>query len=102
MIWSKEKPEKVIGIEVRLGEFDGLGPNPPKQLIGIVSDYSEGLYRIKLESPFTSQDGHTETYAKVSARHDGFPISRISKRGILGVNGSFESGNGFIALLAKV
>jgi hypothetical protein len=99
-IWSKEKPEKISGSKVKLGRFDNLGPNPPKQLLGVISYCSENSYRIDFEEPFMG-DGTRERYVVFTARHRGYPVSRMSKRGTLGVNGSFESGHGFIGLVAK-
>ena len=99
-IWSKEKPERINGSRVKLGGFDNLGPNPPKQLQGVISYGSNNWYRIDFDEPFM-RNGVWENYAMISARHEGHPVSRMSKRGILGVNGSFESGHGFIGLVAK-
>jgi hypothetical protein len=99
-IWSKEKPERVNGSKVRLGGFENVGPNPPKQLLGVISYGSENWYRIDFDEPFM-RDGTRENYAMITARHAGYPVSRMSKRGILGVNGAFESGHGFIAIVAK-
>ena len=100
VIWSKEKPDKIIGVKVRLRDFDGLGKNPPDELTGVIADFSHGGYRIQFEKPFIF-DGNEENYAIVSARHVGFPVSRISKRRILAVGGKLESGRGFISLIAK-
>ena len=100
IFWSKEKPDKIIGLRVRLAEFDGLGPNPPELLRGSIIEYIDGRYRINLDEP-TTIDGKNENYAIVSAKHGGYPVSRISKRGILAVGGKFESGRGFISLIAK-
>ena len=100
IIWSKEKPEKIIGLKVRLGEIDGLGPNPPEVLVGNIKSFEKEVYHIVFDEPATI-DGVKETYATVSARHLGHPVSRISKRGILAVGGKLESGKGFISLIAK-
>jgi len=99
-LWSKEKPEKIIGTKVRLGEFDGLGPNPPEMLVGNINSFEKDKYHIDFDEPAII-DGIKENYATVSARHSGHPVSRISKRGILAVGGKFESGKGFISLIAK-
>ncbi len=87
-------------MRVRLAQFDGLGPNPPEELSGSINDFKEGVYRINFDEPIVL-DGKKENYVSVSARHGGYPVSRISKRGILAVGGSFESGRGFISLIAK-
>jgi hypothetical protein len=99
-IWSKENPERINGGRVKLGGFDNLGPNPPKQLQGFISYCSNNWYRIDFNEPFML-NGTRENYAMITARHRGYPVSRISKRGILGVNGSFESGHDFIGLIGK-
>ena len=100
IIWSKEKPEKIIGTKVRLGEFDGLGQNPPELLVGNIKSYENDKYYIDFDEPAII-DGIKENYATVTARHLGHPVSRISKRGILAVGGKLESGKGFISLIAK-
>jgi len=99
-IWSREKPEKINRCRVRLGQFDNLGPNPPKQLQGIILFDSDNWYRIDFDKPFI-RNGVLENFAMITARHKGYPVSRMSKRGILGVNGYFESGHAFIGLVAK-
>jgi hypothetical protein len=99
-VWSKEKPHRINGCRVRIGGFDNLGPNPPEQLMGVISYYSGNQYGIDFEEPFI-RDNIRENYAIITARHAGYPISRMSTRGILGVNGVLESGHGFIGLVAK-
>jgi hypothetical protein len=99
-LWSKENPDKINGTKVKLGEFDNLGPNPPKQLVGVITHCSDNKYRVDFVEPLM-RDGVMENYATITARHAGHPISRMSKRGILAVCGSFESGHGFIALVAR-
>lgn len=101
IIFAKEMPEKIIGQKVRLRQFEGLGPSPPDTLFGYISNFSEGVYQIDFEEPFYLHNNQPETYAKIRARHGGFPVSRVSKRRILTVGGKFESGTGFIALIRK-
>ncbi len=100
ILWPDEKPDKIMGLRVRLGEFDGLGQDPPDELTGFISDFSDGTYQIQFEKPFLF-DGNEENYAIVRARHLGFQVSRIRKRGILAVDGKFESGRDFISLIAR-
>ncbi len=100
LLWGREKPEKINGIKVRLGEFDWLGPVVPDQLIGTISDLSDNRYRIDFDEPLILH-GKKVRYAIVVARHTGYPVSRMSRRGILAVSGEFESGEAFIALIAK-
>jgi hypothetical protein len=98
---TREKPEHIIGTKVRLGEVDGLGPTPPKLPYAVVSNYSDDKYRLDFIEPF-SFEGKLEKYALVSARHVGYPVSRLSKRSPLAVNGVLESGKGFVALITSV
>ena len=98
---AREKPEHIIGTKVRLGEVDGLGPTPPKLPYAVVANYSNDQYRLDFIEPF-SFEGKSEKYALVSARHAGYPVSRLSKRSLLAVNGVLESGKGFVALIASV
>ncbi len=100
IIWSKENPDKINRTKVRLFEFENMDPNPPMELVGTITHFSDNLYRINFDEPFM-RDGLKENYATIIARHKGYPISRMSKRGILAVSGKFESGHDFIALVAK-
>ncbi len=99
-IWAEEKPKKINGVRVRLGQFDGLGPNPPEQIIGVITYCTSKQYRIDFDTPF-DYDGKKEHYALVSARHMGYPVSRMTKRSILAVVCAFESGLTCIANIAK-
>jgi hypothetical protein len=100
LIWAEEKPDKINGIRVRLGQFDGIGPNPPKQIYGIISHCANNRYRINFDEPFEYQ-GKKENYAVLTARHAGYPVSRMGRHSILAVNCEFESGYGCIASIAK-
>ncbi len=96
----REHPDRILGARVRLGRIDGVGPTPPAVVEGIVQSFDGRSYRVAFARS-VEMAGRTEHYATVSARHVGHPVSAASKHGILAVNGHLESGQGFIALLAR-
>jgi hypothetical protein len=95
---THEKPEKVIGTRLKITETDGLGPTRPDLPEAIATYYEKGRYKLEFVEPFRFE-GRTETFVFINARHIGYPISRVKRHGWLGVNGTLESGVGFIANL---
>ena len=98
---THEKPEKVIGIRLKITDPDGLGPTPPNLPEAIAIDYENGKYKLEFIEPLHFEN-RTEKFAFINARFVGHPISRVKKHGWLGVNGTLESGVGFIANLTRV
>jgi hypothetical protein len=96
----REHPDRILAARVRLTEIDGVGPTPPTVVEGIVQSFDGGFYRIAFAESVEIA-GRTEHSATVSARHLEYPVSAASGHGILAVNGKLESGQGFIALLAR-
>ncbi|MGD0078941.1 MAG: hypothetical protein ABSB91_10015 [Sedimentisphaerales bacterium] len=98
---THERPEKILGKHLKILEPDGLGPKPPNLPEAIAIYYDNGTYKLEFVEPFRFE-GRVEKFVFISARHGGYPISRVKKRGLLGINGTLESGIGFIACLIRV
>jgi hypothetical protein len=98
---THEKPDKILGAHLMVVEPDGLGPTPPNLPEAIAIHYESGTYKLEFIEPFYFE-GRIEKFVFIKARHLGYPISRAKKRGLLGVNGTLESGVGFIANLIRV
>jgi hypothetical protein len=98
---THEKPQKILGIRLKITEPDGLGPTPPDLPEAIATYYENGRYKLEFVEPFHFE-GRTEKFVFINARHIGYPISRVRRHGWLGVNGTLESGAGFIANLTRV
>jgi hypothetical protein len=98
---THERPEKILGTHLKIIEPDGLGPTPPNLPEAIVIHYDNGIYTLEFVEPFRFE-GRVEKLVLISARHVGYLISRVKKYGLLGINGTLESGIGFIANLIRV
>ena len=92
----KENPEKVIGKDIILHDFDGLGGTPPDKIDGKIINYENERYKTELKTPliYENKDMHI---IYMTARHVGYPISKISKHGIIAANCSFKAKLDFIA-----
>jgi hypothetical protein len=98
---THERPEKVLGIRLKITEPDGLGSTPPNLPEAIATYYENGRYKLEFVEPFHFE-GRTEKFIFINARFVGHPISRVKRHGWLGVNGTLESGVGFMANLTRV
>ena len=98
---SKEIPEKILGIHIEIKEPDGLAVNPPAIPEAIVTHYDNEKYKLEFTQPLIINN-RTENYVYASARHVGYPIYRVKKSGILGVNTILESGEKFIACINRI
>ena len=98
---THERPEKILGRHLKILEPDGLGPTPPNLPEAIVTHYDKSIYTLEFVEPFRFE-GRVEKFVFISARHAGYPISRVKKYGLLAINGTLESGKGFIANLIRV
>ena len=64
---GKEKPERVVGADVVLFEFDGLGTSPPIRIEGIIQEFiGDGKYKLVFAVP-QNIAGRIESSATVGA-----------------------------------
>jgi hypothetical protein len=98
-LWDRrERPARIVGRRVKLGEFEEYGPTFPGTALGVVREYLEPQYLVEFD-PTVTVDGHPERHAWIRARHKGWPVSSAGRRRVLAVSGTFESGTGFISLV---
>lgn len=97
-----ERPERIVGATVALVELDGLGTSPPSTIEATVQEWSptDRTYRLVFVSP-QEVGGRQESFATVSARHAGYPVSSAGRRRVLAVAGYMQSGAAFIACIRR-
>jgi hypothetical protein len=98
---THERPNKILGTRLKITDTDGLGRTPPNLPEAIAIHYENGTYKLEFVETFNF-GGRVEKFVYVKARHVGYPISRVKKRGLLAINGTLESGVSFIANLIRV
>jgi hypothetical protein len=90
----RERPERVVG---KLIQFHAIESGAPLSLpTARVVSFDGRAYVVELTSPVIL-NGSTYSVVSISARHRGFPVSAVSRRGVLAVAGEFPIGSEFIA-----
>jgi len=90
----RERPERVVG---KLIQFRGIESGAPLSLpTARVVSFDGHAYVAELTSPVIL-NGSAYSVVSISARHRGFPVSAVSRRGVLAVAGEFPIGYEFIA-----
>lgn len=98
---ATDKNEKLTGVRVHMHEPDGLGPNRTLPDAYIEQSMPNGDYLARFCEPVVV-DGQSENFVILSARHRGFPLSRIASGGVIASNAVLEqSQTGFIVTLKK-
>ena len=102
LIRPGEKPKNVIGEAVAFSSLEGLGQDVTELPNARVAGYQDGHYRIMFDQPFKAK-GSVSSEARISARHAGYPISRVGKSrfGMLAVHGQLDTGQQFVADLRR-
>jgi hypothetical protein len=95
---THEHPDRVLGAQIRFGAIEGLErPDLPNATI---RDFKDGAYRAEFVTPVEFGFAK-DRFVNLWPRHQGHPISRVSKHGFLFINGELESGRRFIAAIQK-
>jgi hypothetical protein len=94
-----EHPERIMGKNLVLHDFDGVAAAKSPLYRGRISAYDEmtAQYRIDFENGLESRTA--EKFAHFGARHKGWPVSAANKHGLTAVQGVLESGRQFIAFV---
>jgi hypothetical protein len=91
-----ERPEKLIGKEVRLSGVEGLAETTLPSARVLSFDGSSYLLELAADVMIGTENVKN---VRVSARHKGFSVSSTKKWGLRAVNGQTPAGQGFIACL---
>jgi hypothetical protein len=93
-----ENPNRIIGAKILFSGVNGLDLDAKQLPDAVVSDYQDPHYRVVFEAPVDIGTRPSKE-ARISARHVGYPISRMrrSRFGVLAVNGQLDTGQFFRA-----
>ena len=97
----RERPERVIGARLRFHADEGLDPITPGLPVAAVQEYDGQRYRAVFEHPF-AYGGQQRRFVQFSARHLGYPVSRVGRRRLLAINGELDGGDRFIGRIIRV
>jgi len=98
---THEHPERILGALVKFEEVDLIWELPPKLPDAVIRAFENGCYRADFVAHLEIEN-IKETYVDLRPRHEGYPISRVTRRGKSVVSGKLESGRIFLATLYKV
>lgn len=96
-----ERPERVADRRIRFSEPNWMGSNPPHIPNAIINSYDGEFYTAQFEEPL-HLSGTSIREVQLRARHVGYPLSGVSKRGFLAVTGKLENDVAFLSLIRLV
>jgi hypothetical protein len=94
---TRERPERIVGARLRFSDVEGH-TYPSGLPDAVVREWNGREYRAEFVEPI----GAGEREVVLSARHVGYPVSRVSASRTCYVNGSIGPGDGFIGGVRRV
>lgn len=97
---KKEQPDKILNKNIILKSIEAAPNGLISGLIidGVIKSFDNDNYKVEFIAP-VKINGKEEKTARISARHENYPISDSNKNAILAVAGEFGSGEDFLALI---